>query len=551
MTHPIARVRHATRKRLESARAGRGDEGGFTLIELVVVVAIMPIILGGIAVALLSVVSLSGSVSSRVSDSNDAFIGSVNFNRDVQSAVMLTTSGYPACGTSGTQLLGLEWGYNTSTPASTTPTTIPGSPASGFYQTVVSYTSIQANNGPNGGATWDLVRSVCSFGPTSAPSTTTVSHDLGTAPSVTISGQATAQNTFPDITSEYASTWKSTQGVTKVAFNINEPGSRYAYALTGLPGESASQGTFTPTVLPNTNNGCNFATSGTGTYSNQLCFVDFTGYTGASTAPTSLCPTGGQYMAGPVQDTPYTVSFCVAQATNQYNPAQTTYPDAAWPIPTYYDQNFNSEAFLGNNGFYTGISGDPALYEHTCSPAAPPTSSPCNSGGQTTFSTVYITDFQVLDAAGHAATGWTLVTGDAESTDTNEWMDFTSNTSGVTWSILPNNGPSDLYGNSCYDDKDANNSGLLQYTGPTPPTSAAIGTPSNGPPAQSAALTINPSTYATGVSSVLCEADQQLNKTGTLMLSAQEPVNSSAPQSITVTMQGTGWAEAMFLGVLL
>ena len=70
-------------------------------------------------------------------------------------------------------------------------------------------------------------------------------------------------------------------------------------------------------------------------------------------------------------------------------------------------------------------------------------------------------------------------------------------------------------------------------------------------PTQSAPLTIAPKTYATGVSSILCEASQQLNKTGTLMLSAQEPTNSSAGQNITVTMLGSGWGEAMFLGVLL
>ena len=55
--------------------------------------------------------------------------------------------------------------------------------------------------------------------------------------------------------------------------------------------------------------------------------------------------------------------------------------------------------------------------------------------------------------------------------------------------------------------------------------------------------------YTTGVSSILCESDQQLNKTGTLMLASPEPT-SLAPQSLTVTMKGAG-IEALFLGVLL
>jgi hypothetical protein len=63
-------------------------------------------------------------------------------------------------------------------------------------------------------------------------------------------------------------------------------------------------------------------------------------------------------------------------------------------------------------------------------------------------------------------------------------------------------------------------------------------------------LTINTSTYATGVTSILCESNQQLNKTGTLMLQAREPTGSSAAQSVSVTMQGAG-LEGLFLGVLL
>ena len=75
----------------------------------------------------------------------------------------------------------------------------------------------------------------------------------------------------------------------------------------------------------------------------------------------------------------------------------------------------------------------------------------------------------------------------------------------------------------------------------------------SGPPSAANATTLpTPSAtnnYRTGVSSILCESDQQLNKTGTLMLASPEPANK-APQSVTVTMQGAG-IEALFLGVLL
>ena len=108
------------------------------------------------------------------------------------------------------------------------------------------------------------------------------------------------------------------------------------------------------------------------------------------------------------------MSFCIKVSPNNVAPAS---------IPTYYSpQGDNSEAFLGNNGFYTGIPGDPALYQ--------------NSNGITT---VYLTNIQVLDAAGEPAPGWTLVTGDAESTDTNEWMVFQSNLSLIVLDNSPGN----------------------------------------------------------------------------------------------------------------
>ena len=111
------------------------DEAGFTLIELIITIAILPIVVGGISVALISVFSLQGSVTNRVGDSNDSLVASVNFNRDVQSAEQMTISPTVSCGPTPaptnpaqTQLLGLEWGANTAAP--------------GGYDTVVSYVSV-------------------------------------------------------------------------------------------------------------------------------------------------------------------------------------------------------------------------------------------------------------------------------------------------------------------------------------------------------------------------------------------------------------------------
>ena len=382
--HPVVAARRATRRRVE----GTAGDDGFSLIELLVVIAILPIVLGGIAMALVSVLSLQNSVSNRVGDSNDALVASTNFNRDIESAQMLTTQSTAACGTaSQTQLLGAEWGANSSAP--------------GGYDTVVSYISTSGLNPQTHTTNYTLTRQVCTFGTSPTPTqTTTVAHDIGT-PTVTIYGPVTNTSplVFANLTAQNPNpfaNWYTSQNVTSVVFGVNAPNSSYSYSLVGLPGQSKSQGSVSSLTTPAPNPGCSFATTGSGTYANQLCFADFTGYNGTLQS-SGHCQT----MTRPIAGTPYTLSFCLAVSSNNVGPAV---------IPTYYNPSgYDSEAYLGNNGFYTGIPGDPALY-HTTS------NSP--------YTAAYFTNIQVLDAAGQASSGWTLVTGDAESTDTNEWMEF-------------------------------------------------------------------------------------------------------------------------------
>ena len=115
--------------------------------------------------------------------------------------------------------------------------------------------------------------------------------------------------------------------------------------------------------------------------------------------------------------------------------------------------------------------------------------------------------------------------GRRESTDSGEWMTF-QNQSGVNWSVL-NNSPNNPYRNACYNDNtsqipsnDTTNSGFLAYTAKTQPT---VGKPV--PVGDTSTITLG-AQGQTGTTSVLCESDQQLNKTGTLMLSATVPTNS-------------------------
>ena len=497
--HPVLAARRAVRRRVEC-----DDEAGFTLIELLITVVILPVVIGGIAAALISVISLQQNTSNRVTDSNDALVGSVSFNRDVQSAEQITTQSSPGCGVSTatqTQVLGLRWGANSVAP--------------GGYQTVVSYISAQVVNPHTNVTTYALLRQQCTFGTSTTPNSSfTVAHDIGANPSLTCATATvprlciTGANNA-DITASFA-TWTSAQGVTGITFKVQAPGSQFTYALVGLPGQSTSQSSASQLSNP-TGPGCAFAAAGSGTYANQLCFADFTGFNGTLHS-SGQCQT----MSRPIANTPYSLTFCLSVSGLNVAPAA---------IPTYYDPGGDhSEAFLGNNGFYTGIAGDPALYQ-------------TGGGG---VSTVYLTNIQVLDAAGNPATGWTLITGDAESTDANEWIAFQSN---LNWSVLPNSGATNLWGNDCYNTARPGNNGALQYTGPFPATDTTV-------TSNVAALSVNTTTFATGVPSIVCGSSTQLNKTGTMMLQAQEPTGSSAAQTLTVSMRGAG-LQAMFVGVLL
>ena len=71
----------------------RGDsDAGFTLVELLVVLVIMPLIVGAIAAAIIVSYQDSGVAGNRISDSSNAQLVSEYFGRDIQGAQYITTS---------------------------------------------------------------------------------------------------------------------------------------------------------------------------------------------------------------------------------------------------------------------------------------------------------------------------------------------------------------------------------------------------------------------------------------------------------------------------
>jgi prepilin-type N-terminal cleavage/methylation domain-containing protein len=457
-------------KNVNSRKNPRRDENGFTLVELLIVVTILPLIVGALSVGLIATFSLQSGVQSRLGDTGDSQVVEASFQRDVQEAASITTApnnSSSQCGP-GTQLLGLAWG--------------PVSGQSYPYQYVVSY--VVAQNG----SSWNLVRQYCSTGYSTSPSSSTViSYDVSSSlasPTVSIASGA-PNGTAP------GTSWVSTQYVSGVSLPVTEPNSNFSYTLDAVPAASSGVGTDYKPLVPAATAGCGFATPGTGYYASTLCLIDWSGLIGNNMlAATSGCLETSAPLPGG-----YTLYFCIGITGSTVAPSS---------LPTWVD------AFMGNtcggstscsNGtpFYTGIPGQPALYQ--------------TEGGTTTIT---ISNISATTPTGVPATNWEVVGVDAESTDDNESISFTAGWP-PTWSgntslnILNNyqsyDTPADPVGNAC-------NSG------------AGLTTSNNG---QTVTCVGASTTYV---------------KTGTTM------VEATMPSTFTTVMVGGG-LEAMSFGLLL
>jgi prepilin-type N-terminal cleavage/methylation domain-containing protein len=92
------------------------SEAGFTLLELMVVLVVLPLIMGGIAAVVIAELNNTSQSDqhgtfTELVNSHDAQITSAYFVRDVQSSTQISTNPAPLCGT-GNQILGLSWSNN-------------------------------------------------------------------------------------------------------------------------------------------------------------------------------------------------------------------------------------------------------------------------------------------------------------------------------------------------------------------------------------------------------------------------------------------------------
>jgi prepilin-type N-terminal cleavage/methylation domain-containing protein len=460
---------------------GQNPDDGFTLVELLIVVTILPMIVGALSLGLVSILSLQSGVANRLANTSDSQVVSASYQNDIQAAAYVTTAATstPQCGAgTGTQLLGLESNLNQTT---------------GVFQTTISYVTITNTGGTT--PTYSLERLFCDNGSYVPSSTTTLSYNLQSSQSIPAISCVTSASSLLCSQSLAAQQWISAQNIADVTFTVAEPEpghhnsspscatNSFCYSLTGSPVASASTTNNGSPFTANTTTSCRFASPDTGAYSNSLCFVNFAFLKGAALAQA----TGGGCLELSVSlPGNYTMYFCL-QITGA-----TILP---WYLPTW------PGAFLGNsiNGvpFYTGIAGDPALYQRVTN----------------SIDTISFTNISVVSPSGVLATGWEAVSADAESTDLDESIQWTSDKP-LYW--IPNGEPVDITDNS--------------------PVGNACQT--------GAYLTGN------GTTTIRCYGgktgvDNSVGtKTGTTM------VEATAPSRMTVTLTGSG-LEAMTFGLLV
>ncbi|MGD0321932.1 MAG: prepilin-type N-terminal cleavage/methylation domain-containing protein [Acidimicrobiales bacterium] len=217
--------RGASRSAWCSRCARAHGEEGFTLIELMIVLVILPLVIGGVSIAIITSLKDSNGVSGKVSDSSSTQITSASYVRDVQSAASITTtasaSSPPPCGSGTVFVLGLSW-------------------AGTVGNTVVSYWE-----GPTSG---DLVRIACTNGSPTPTGTDIVAHGL--SPS-----SVTAAITPPGEAIKAAAGWTATAGISSVILGALESASAFNFDLLAsprswTPASGGVEGGGTPTPPP-------------------------------------------------------------------------------------------------------------------------------------------------------------------------------------------------------------------------------------------------------------------------------------------------------------
>ncbi len=473
----------------------------------------MPLVVGALAVGIIAVFKLQTGVASRLGDSSDSQVVSSVFANDVAGAQELTTEpsgGSPQCGAAAgrTQLLGLEGNYDLTT---------------GLYGFTDSYVLQTVTSGSN--PTYNLVRLVCTGEGAylnTPTSTTVLAYDFPASAAPVINCATSATTCSASLA---ASGWMSTQQVADITFPVTEPASGYSYNLAASPVNNITSAVAGSPVNPSGTTTCNGADPNTGSLSANLCFVDFTPLNNPALYALATTPGGCATISVEV-GTNNTLFFCInisVTGTGAYL--------APTSVPNY------AQAFLGGcyptnactTPFYTGISGEPALWLNGL-----------HSG--TSTATITLTNIQLVNSSGQDASGWQLISADAESTDSNpeyitwstpaaypltpvcngETVDYCPVQVGVSHQGTDQYGNYDYWGNACLEDQST--VGLIQ--------------------------TLNSTT-----SEIQCQAVVKVGNNTESETSAQKSgagmVEAVAPPSMTITEGSYNGLQAVTVGLLV
>jgi prepilin-type N-terminal cleavage/methylation domain-containing protein len=452
------------------ALRARDAEQGFTLVELLIVTTILPLIIGALSVGLISVFSLQSGVSSRLSNTTDAQVVAADFQTDVQGTSEITTASattYQCTSTPptvGTQLLGL-WSNvnNTNT------------------QLMVSYVSVTTVNGST--TTYSLKRLDClGTANINKAVVTTLSSNL---PASQAAPTVTCVANVPNLCSNTMASqgWVSSQNVAQVSMTVAEPSTAtdkntgaYTYSLVASPAASSSTSNSGSPVNTQATTNCYKASPGTGPLANNLCFVDFTpllnpAYMAVAETPGTCLEMSASLGPNYNYDKLF---FCISitepDGSNPTTGATPTNPEP-WPVPTYTGAFFGNLVTVNTKSyaFYTGIPGNPAIYERL-------------KGNYADLTNVTFSNIKVVTGSNALATNWSIISADAESTDQSgatageyESLTWTTNPE-APLSVVPNDipvldGTNQIYpaGNACLSDQTV--SGIVGGVGTATPNS--------------------------------------------------------------------------------
>jgi len=212
-----------------SRRRPRQGEEGFTLIELLIVLVILPLVVGAIAIVLITTLKNQQGIEGKVTDASAAATASAYYVRDVESAASVTTAASPsapqqcsAAGLSGTPklLLGLQ--------------------LQGVSTVVSYYTLTPSSAGPT-----ELVRLYCPNGSSTPQSRVVLSDNVSTTnpPTPVVNCITPTPTSIPTgVTCSPGTGWTLTYMVSTVTLNVTQGCSTsgsscapFQYALTGAP----------------------------------------------------------------------------------------------------------------------------------------------------------------------------------------------------------------------------------------------------------------------------------------------------------------------------